>query len=81
MLDDTFTGEFTFQGISKGEKEYLEVGEVYTLTIEKIPRVTRLSGYVKWNLKYRAIIQLDDEFACAVHYRNMTDFKTDWKQS
>ena len=81
MLDDTFTGPFTFQGISKGEKEYLEVGEIYILTIEKIPRVTRLSGYVKWNLKYRAIVQLDDEFACAVHYRNMTEFKKDWKQS
>ncbi len=81
MLEDNFTGQFTFRGVSDREKEYLDAGKTYTLTIEKIPRVTRLSGYVKWNIKYRAIVQLDDEFACAIHYKNLTDFKKDWEQS
>jgi len=80
-MDDTISGRFTYRGDSRGERKYLENGETYNLILEKIPRVSRLSGYVKWGLKYRATIQLDDEYATAVHYKSLEDFNSDWEQA
>jgi hypothetical protein len=80
-MDDSIHGQFVFRGTPEGEKRCLEPGSVYELTCEKIPRISRLSGYVKWRIRSRALVKLDDTYACAVHYRDEHTFDADWERA